>query len=80
MDPDKSVCVSLLDFFGFLWIWIIDIIKVYTGRPFCNLRLLNRLKIVLKRKIRSQTVRAPVTYYNKNATQLCAAFLENLLL
>gem|GEM_PF-6176430 len=41
MDLDTSVFVSLLDFFGFRWIWIIDIVKVYTKAPFCNLRLPN---------------------------------------
>jgi len=41
MDLDNSVFVSLLDFFGFLWIWIIDIVKVYTRASLCNLRLPN---------------------------------------
>ena len=40
VDLDNSVFVRLR-IFGFQWIWIIGIVKVYTRLTFCNLRLLS---------------------------------------
>ena len=48
VDLDNSVFVRLR-IFGFLWIWIIGIVKLYTRRPFCNLRSPNRPKMTLNR-------------------------------
>ena len=51
VDLDNSVFVKLLDFWFSLDNWIIDIVKVYSGGPFCNLRLPNQPIILLNGKI-----------------------------
>jgi hypothetical protein len=63
MDLDNS----FLDFGFRLDNWIIDIVKVYIRSPFCNLRLLNRRKCLLNKKITYQKGKRKrrVNYYKQ---------------
>ena len=66
MDLDNSVFVRLR-IFGFLWIWIIGIVKVHTRGPFCNLTWLNRSKELPNRKYAITLLYALPLPYLQNA-------------